>query len=406
MQKPILGIVTTWFERGATRVSLALMEVLKDQFDLRVYARGGDEFPHDDPQWNKDFVHWGEFVPGARSTYIDYSDFSRWLLRENIDILLFNEQQSWDVILTLKERTKLPIGAYIDYYTDATVKCFDLYDFLICNTKRHFSVFEHHQNAFYIPWGVTEFASEITPVTDQVRFFHNLGFNPTRKGTDLVLHAFASLEDENISLTLHAQKPLNEFPQLEVMIEADARVKWIHKEVPPPGLYHLGDVYVYPSRLEGIGLSLPEALSQGLPVIATDEAPMNEFVTDGVNGRLVEVARRWKRADGYYWDMAEVQVEALAEAMRFYITEKDTLTERKTATLQHAKEHLNWKVNAATLADQIAHVQWTPPSATLLAYTQQLEEKETPALTVSQRLHRTLIKLGVRKLKRTILGRG
>ena len=32
----------------------------------------------------------------------------------------------------------------------------------------------------------------------------------------------------------------------------------------------MGDVFVYPSRLEGIGLCVPEALACGLPVITTD----------------------------------------------------------------------------------------------------------------------------------------
>jgi 1,2-diacylglycerol 3-alpha-glucosyltransferase len=405
MQKPTLGIVTTWFERGATRVSMALMEVLKEKYNLRIYARGGDEFPHKDPKWNKDFVHWGEFVPGARNTFIDFNDFSKWIEREQISLLLFNEQQSWDVILKLKKRTQIPIGAYVDYYTDATVNCFGLYDFLICNTKRHYSVFKHHPNALYVPWGVTEFATQPPPSGSNVRFFHNLGFNPQRKGTDLILRAFKQLTDARISLILHAQKPLADFPDLQEMVAADHRVTWINKDAPPPGLYHLGDVYVYPSRLEGIGLSLPEALSQGLPAITTDEAPMNEFVVHGQNGFLVEVERHWKRGDNYYWNMAEVNVNALAQAMQSYILLPEELTKRKETTLAIAKERLNWKKNASSLSELLAKVRWTAPKETTWSYTQSLEEKETPHVTIKQRTHRILIALGARNLKRKLFGR-
>jgi len=42
-------------------------------------------------------------------------------------------------------------------------------------------------------------------------------------------------------------------------------------------------------------LCAPEALACGLPVITTDNAPMNEFVQDGVNGKLVKVKRFQKR---------------------------------------------------------------------------------------------------------------
>lgn len=405
MAKPVLGIVSTWFERGATRVSLAYIAVLKEQFSIRVYARGGDEFPHDDPAWNHDFVHWGEFVPGARSTFIDFSDFKKWIHREQVDYLFFNEQQSWDVIVKVKQQFTIPIGAYIDYYTDDSVKCFDLYDFVVCNTKRHHSVFEHHKNAIYIPWGVQSFAQRPPVNHNELTFFHNLGFNPQRKGTDLVIQAFQELKAPHTRLILHAQKPSSDFPQLEILIAGSEAIEWIDKEVPPPGLYHKGDVYVYPSRLEGIGLSLPEALSEGLPVITTDEAPMNEFVFNGENGRLATVQRQWKREDGYYWNMSEVDVASLTSAMRYYVEQQDQLSAFKSKTLDLAKTKLNWNENAKGLSKRILEITWNTPSDELLKYVQEMEQKETPKVSAGQQLHRILISLGFRKIKRTLLGR-
>lgn len=52
------------------------------------------------------------------------------------------------------------------------------------------------------------------------------------------------------------------------------------------------DLVLYPSRFEGFGLSLLEALHAGLPVIATDGWPMNELVEDGHNGLLVRATPR------------------------------------------------------------------------------------------------------------------
>lgn len=405
MANPVLGIVSTWFERGATRVSLAYIDVLKEHFDIRVYARGGDEFPHSDPNWNHDFVHWGEFVPGARSTFIDFLDFKKWLLREQVDFLFFNEQQSWDVVIQMKEHFKIPMGAYIDYYTDDSVKCFDLYDFVVCNTKRHYSVFEQHKNAIYIPWGVQTFASQPSSEHDDLCFFHNLGFNPQRKGTDLVIKAFRELDAPNTRLILHAQKPLSDFPQLAQLIDHHVAIEWINQEVPPPGLYHTGDVYVYPSRLEGIGLSLPEALSAGLPVITTNEAPMNEFVTALQNGLLVDVERQWKREDGYFWKMSEVSLPSLVQAMRFFAERRQELPEFKQRTLSLARKKLDWTTNAAQLGNQIKKISWNEAPRELMDYVRKLERKETPKITFAQQIHRTLIHLGFRKIKRAILGR-
>ena len=48
------------------------------------------------------------------------------------------------------------------------------------------------------------------------------------------------------------------------------------------------DVCLSPSRWEGLGLPLYEALAFGMPTITNDTPPMNEIVTDGVNGIVVD----------------------------------------------------------------------------------------------------------------------
>ena len=52
-------------------------------------------------------------------------------------------------------------------------------------------------------------------------------------------------------------------------------------------LYSKASVYVLPSLLEGLARSGLEALSAGLPVLATRETGLADFVTDGVEGWLV-----------------------------------------------------------------------------------------------------------------------
>ena len=47
------------------------------------------------------------------------------------------------------------------------------------------------------------------------------------------------------------------------------------------------DVCLGPSRWEGLGLFLYEAIAFGMPQITNDSPPMNEVVSDGVNGLLV-----------------------------------------------------------------------------------------------------------------------
>ncbi|WP_158220246.1 glycosyltransferase family 4 protein [Kineosporia sp. A_224] len=52
-------------------------------------------------------------------------------------------------------------------------------------------------------------------------------------------------------------------------------------------LHAVSDVYVAPARLESFGLAALEARCSGLPVVALAAAGVGEFVTDGVEGRLV-----------------------------------------------------------------------------------------------------------------------
>ena len=54
-----IGIVTTWFERGAAYVSRQFKQILEKEHDVYIYARGGEEYAIGDPNWDGDFVWWG-----------------------------------------------------------------------------------------------------------------------------------------------------------------------------------------------------------------------------------------------------------------------------------------------------------------------------------------------------------
>ena len=70
-----------------------------------------------------------------------------------------------------------------------------------------------------------------------------------------------------------------------------------------PQLLALMDVFVLPSKNEGISNTILEAMATGLPVIATRVGGNPELVTDGVNGFLMDVGDDRKLADlliGYH----------------------------------------------------------------------------------------------------------
>jgi glycogen synthase len=52
--------------------------------------------------------------------------------------------------------------------------------------------------------------------------------------------------------------------------------------------YSLCDIYVCPSKLEGFGLTLVEAMAAKKPIVATNVGAVPEIVKDGINGILVK----------------------------------------------------------------------------------------------------------------------
>jgi 1,2-diacylglycerol 3-alpha-glucosyltransferase len=348
-----IGIVTTWFERGASIVSRAYLKALSNKHNVFVYARAGEKYARGDPRWDQDYVTWGKIFPERLVTYVDWKDFQEWTRENGLDAVIFNEQRSWEIILRARHRLSIALGTYIDYYTPTTVPFFWLYDFLLCNTKRHYSVFKSHPNPMYIPWGTD--IDVFKPVDsnhskEKVVFFHSCGVSPLRKGTDILVRAFQHVGD-HARLVIHSQSPYVELGGSSLdAIRHDSRIELIERDVAAPGLYHLGDVYVYPSRLEGIGLTIAEALASGLPVITTDSPPMNEFVVHNLNGKLVEVERYQKREDNYYFPESICSEEALAAAMTYFVENASELEGYKDRARSYAEMNLDWSKNAARLA--------------------------------------------------------
>ncbi|MBN1978942.1 MAG: glycosyltransferase [Anaerolineae bacterium] len=156
-----------------------------------------------------------------------------------------------------------------------------------------------------------------------------LGGWHNRRGVDIALRAFAIVRQEidDVRLIVKTIKPLAgyapsdlvDIPGLEViegmMSRADLRA-----------LHERADAVLYPSRWEGLGLSLLEALHAGVPAIATDGWPMNEFVEHGHNGLRVPAQRVGTMRLAPHW---ECPPGALADAMIRFATDR-TLRQRIT----------------------------------------------------------------------------
>lgn len=351
-----IGIVTTWFERGAAYVSRQYADVLKKDANVFIYARGGEERAVGNPDWDNGNVEWDFTEPfdGYWNT-LNLNQFKKWIDKNEIDIVLFNEQVWWEPVLYCAKKGIKTVG-YIDYYKKETVEFFDLYDCVICNTKRHYEVFKNHKNALYLPWGtdVNLFKPKsLESVSDCVTFFHSYGYSPNRKGTDFLLRAFDRL-DGDAKLIIQGQiKVEDRFPELQPLIKklmSKNKLIYISETTKAPGLFYMGDVYVYPTVLDGIGLTQAEALASGLPIIVPDCPPMSEFVNENFSS-VVKIDRFEYRQDNYYWPMCYVDEDDLLKKMQFYVDNFDKIKDLKSMARKYALKNLDWNNNASKLGE-------------------------------------------------------
>jgi glycosyltransferase involved in cell wall biosynthesis len=102
-----------------------------------------------------------------------------------------------------------------------------------------------------------------------------------------------------------------------------------------PRYYHMADLYISPSHVDGSSVSLMEALACGLPCLVSDIPANREWVSDDRNG--------WLFPDG--------DVGALAAAiLRIQARRKGLAGIGRTARLT-AEEKADWKSNFAKLLE-------------------------------------------------------
>jgi len=118
--------------------------------------------------------------------------------------------------------------------------------------------------------------------------------NDPRKGLDILLMALGGMAGDDFHLTLvggynsddpyycYLQKLIERFGLVE-KVEFLGRVS----DGRLAKLLQQKDLFVFPSLWEGYGIALGEAMSYGLPIVATDTGAIPELVTHGVNGILV-----------------------------------------------------------------------------------------------------------------------
>jgi glycosyltransferase involved in cell wall biosynthesis len=113
------------------------------------------------------------------------------------------------------------------------------------------------------------------------------------KGVDILIHSVAQLRNELTNIKLHLVgrgnvRGLELLARNEGIEENVVFHNWAKQSL-TPSYYKGADICVFPSRQEGFGIVILEAMASGTPVIASDIPSFRELISNGVDGQLFKL---------------------------------------------------------------------------------------------------------------------
>jgi glycosyltransferase involved in cell wall biosynthesis len=193
------------------------------------------------------------------------------------------------------------------------------------------------------PWGVN--LQDFSPATlsaprntpQQFTLFCNRSWEPIY-GVDVLAKAFVKIAQQNPDVDLlligggsQAQNLRGIFQRGGALDRVTMPGQVTQKDL--PRWYHMADLYISPSHVDGSSVSLMEALACGLPCLVSDIPANKEWVFEGENG--------WLFPDG--------NADALAAKILDAIRQREKLPEMGAAARRSAETRADWQKNFGQL---------------------------------------------------------
>jgi glycosyltransferase involved in cell wall biosynthesis len=336
-----IGLVSYWFNRGQAIVARQIRSIFDSAgFETYILARPTKE-KFVLPSYLSDSDVWKQSRVTAGGNYhLSFDEYINWVKCNGIDVVFFDQNYQFDEIARLRAEGVKTIGRFVwESFAESDVcpakEAFDVvYSLTRCEQRRYA---EFGIDSPYLRWGChPETVSYRLDRENQGKAFLYIGgYMSARKPTGAAVKAFRDIDNENLKLTLKAQRALrdSDFILPETFIEAqrarregsgdadmvkhDRRIDVVIDDLDHDTymkLFAVADVALAPSRWEGLGLHLYEALSLGVPTISCNIPPINEVIESGVNGLLVECRSIGKRKNGI--EVYEPSINGLRESIR------------------------------------------------------------------------------------------
>lgn len=292
-----VGLVSKWFASGQAVVTRQIRSALDglghETFVLAKPGKGprASQERVADPVWDQPGVTQGSNADIPRDEY------RAWASDNSLDAVLCDQNDQFDEIAALRADGVRTIGRFVwESFAPADAEparaAYDtIYSFTRAEQARYRTL---GIDSPLLTWGchpeLIEVAERVERDPELVRFVVPGSFMGKRKPFPEIVEAFTRARGDHLRLLIRGQVD-RKAGKLEKAAGGDPRVV-IELEDRPTN-EHLRQfaschVCLSPSRWEGLGLPLYEAVAFGIPSITNDSPPMNEVVLDGVNGICVD----------------------------------------------------------------------------------------------------------------------
>ena len=197
------------------------------------------------------------------------------------------------------------------------------------------------EKTIVLPWGVD--LEHFKPATlkgeniDKFTLFCNRSWE-IRYGVDVLARAFVKVAQQNENMELILLNGGSQGSHIRRILQSGGVLDRVTfggqiSQTDMPRWYHMADLYVSPSHVDGSSVSLMEALACGLPCLVSDIPANKEWVVENENG--------WLYRDG--------DSNHLAEKILAAMSQRGKLPEIGKASRRSAEKRADWEKNTEAL---------------------------------------------------------
>jgi len=371
MNKKRIGIVTAWGECGMGYIAknwTYTLDKYKSKLEYQIYSRA---FPWLTPfRW-----HGPNVVNGMETMDINQPHFWKWIDSFKPDVILFQDQNIYSKSDMNNETQKLKkLGIKLINYPDwifrGDIKKYKgLYDINLSHVKRNYKwlLDAKVECPTYIPWGVIikHFPFFERKVNDKIKFYINIGTGTLRKGYQFIPNALDKMKGKN-TFNRWIKPQSYDYSFIATSIKnSEHRIdkkflKYFQKnkncelhfktaDNRNGGLFSLGDVYIYPTTKEGVGLTITEAMCTGMPIVTSNYPTMNEWIDDDIEGKLIDI-RKIKKGS-MPMNKVIINTQHLAEIMIDYVKFPEKVIEHSINSRKKIEKDYNWDDRDSSILD-------------------------------------------------------